>query len=94
MRVIPAAGSNESAAELFNSERMQKFIAEIKERYPDRFIVLDAPSIESTTEARILTQYCDQALLVVPSGKVTQDEVLSGVEALGKQHFAGLVFNH
>lgn len=94
VRVIPAAGSNESAAELFNSARMKSFIEEIKARYPDRFIILDAPSIERTTEARILTQYCDQALLLVPFGRATKDEVLSGVEAIGKQHFAGLVFNH
>jgi Mrp family chromosome partitioning ATPase len=94
VRVIPTAGCNESAAELFNSERMKTFIAEIKERYPDRFIILDAPSVESSTEARILAQHCDQALLLVPFGRATQDEVLSGVDAVGRGRFAGLVFNH
>ena len=94
VRVIPTAGSNESAAELFNSERMKTFIAEIKARYPDRFIIIDAPSVESSTEARILAQHCDQALLLVPFGRATQDEVLSGIDAVGRSRFAGLVFNH
>lgn len=94
VRVIPTAGTNESAAELFNSERMKTFISEIKARYPDRFIILDAPSVESSTEARILAQHCDQALLLVPFGRTTEDEVLSGIDAVGKKRFAGLVFNH
>ena len=94
LRVIPSGGSSDSAAEFFNSRRMEVLIAEIKSRYPDRFIVLDAPSIQLSTEARILSRYCDYALLVVPFGKVVTDEVLSAVDAVGKEKFAGVVFNN
>ncbi|AFU98966.1 tyrosine-protein kinase family protein [Simiduia agarivorans] len=94
VRVIPGADSNESAAELFYTQRMKLFINEIKNRYPDRFIILDAPSIQSSTEARILAQYCDKALLLVPFGKATKDEVMAGVDAVGRGRFAGLVFNY
>jgi protein-tyrosine kinase len=94
LRVIPSGGASESAAEFFNSKRMEVLVAEIKSRYPDRFIVLDAPCIQQSTEARILAKYCDHALLVVPFGKVVTDEVLSAVDAVGKEKFAGLVFNH
>jgi protein-tyrosine kinase len=94
LRVIPSGGSSESAAEFFNSKRMEVLVAEIKSRYPDRFIVLDAPSIQQSTEARILSRYCDHALLVVPFGKVVTDEVLSAVDAVGKEKFAGVVFNN
>lgn len=94
LRVIPSGGSSESAAEFFNSKRMEVFVAEIKARYPDRFIVLDAPSVQQSTEARILARYCDHALLVVPFGKAVTDEVLAAVDAVGKEKFAGLVFNN
>lgn len=94
LRVIPSGGASESAAEFFNSKRMEVLVAEIKSRYPDRFIVLDAPSIQQSTEARILAKYCDHALLIVPFGRVVTDEVLSAVDAVGKEKFAGLVFNH
>lgn len=93
LRVIPSGGSSESAAEFFNSKRMEVFVTEIKSRYPDRFIVLDAPSVQHSTEARILARYCDHALLVVPFGKAVTDEVLAAVDAVGKDKFAGLVFN-
>ena len=94
LRVIPSGVQSESAAELFNSKRMEVFISEVKHRYPDRFIVLDAPSVRTSAEARILSQYCDHALLVVPFGKSTTDDVLSGIEAVGRDRFSGLMFNH
>ena len=94
LRVIPSGGASESAAEMFNSTRMQRFVAEIKERYPDRFIVLDVPSVQQSTEARILSRYCDHALLLVPFGKAVTDEVLAAVDAVGKEKFAGVVFNY
>lgn len=94
LRVIPSGGSSESAAEFFHSKRMEVLVAEIKTRYPDRFIVLDAPSVQQSTEARILAQYCDHALLVVPFGKAVKDEVLAAIDAVGKERFAGLVFNN
>lgn len=94
LRVIPSGGSSESAAEFFNSKRMEVFVAEVKSRYPDRFIVLDAPSVQQSTEARILAKYCDHALLVVPYGSAVTDEVLAAVDAVGKDRFAGLVFNN
>lgn len=94
LRVIPSGGSSESAVEFFNSKRMEVFVAEIKARYPDRFILLDAPSVQQSTEARILAGYCDLALIVVPFGKAVTNEVLAAVDAVGKEKFAGLVFNN
>lgn len=94
LRVIPSGGSSESAAEFFNSKRMEVFVAEIKARYPDRFIVLNAPSVQHSTEARILSRYCDHALLVVPFGMAVTDDVLAAVDAVGKEKFAGIVFNN
>lgn len=93
VRAIPVGERNEQAAEFFNTERMQAFISEIKNRYPDRFIIIDAPSLEMSTEARVLAQLCDQAVLVVPFGRVTQNEVISGIEAVGKSKFSGLIFD-
>ena len=92
LRIIPSGQGSDSAAEIFNSKKMQSFINEIKSRYPDRFIVLDAPSVQQSTEARILSKYCDCTLLVVPFGKAVTDEVLAAVDVVGKEKFAGLVF--
>ena len=94
LRVIPSGDSGNSAAEFFNSKRMEMLISEVKNRYPDRFIVLDAPSVQYSTEARIIAQFCDYAVLVVPFGASTTADILAAVDAVGEERFAGLVFNH
>lgn len=94
LRVIPAGDIHDSAAELFNSKRMEVLIAEIKSRYPDRFIVLDAPSLESSTEARILAQYCDAAMVVAPFGNTTEGQLASALDSIGREKFAGFIFNY
>lgn len=94
VRVIPSGGSSEQAVEFFNSERMAIFVAEIKYRYPDRFIVLDAPPVQQSTEARILSRLCDHAFVVLPFGKADINQTLSAVDAVGKDKFAGVVFSN
>lgn len=94
LRVIPAGSIKDSAAEQFNSARMRDMIESVKNRYPDRFIVLDAPSVQESTEVRILSKYCDSAVLVVPFGRVFPAQVASAVDVIGKERFAGMMFNY
>lgn len=94
LRVIPSGAMRETAVEYFNSLRMEELMRSLKQRYPDRFIILDVPAVSIGAEARILAQLCDYAALVVPFGKVTTSQVLSGIDAVGKERFAGLIFNN
>jgi len=94
LRIIPAGTHVEVGAEYFSSERMRQFIGDIKERYPDRYIILDVPPIGLWAEARILTAFSDFAVLVVPYGKVSEGQLVSAVEAIGKDKLAGLIFNN
>jgi ATPases involved in chromosome partitioning len=95
VRVIPVGGNTEGATERLSSRRMQAFLRELKERYPDRYILLDAPSVgEYAAEARIMASLCDFVLLVVPYGKVTESQVRASIDAIGEERLAGLVFNY
>lgn len=94
LRMVPAGTRSELAAELFASEGMETIIRSLKERYPDRYIVLDAPPISSGAEVRVLSQLCDQAIIVVPHGKVTPPQIMNGIDVVGKDKFAGVIFNN
>lgn len=94
LRVIPVGSNREAGAEHYSSERMADFIKAIKSRYNDRFIIVDAPSVLSSVETRILADLCDMAVLVVPYGKISPSEVQAGVDVISKNKFAGLVFNN
>ena len=94
VRVIPPGQGGETSVEKLASPRMQKLVSALKERYADRFIVLDVPPVSESSLARILSHVADMAILVVPFGRVTPSQVLSGIDAVGENKFSGLVFNH
>ncbi len=93
LRIIPAGNAHELGLELFNTGRMRKLIDEIRTRYPDRYIILDAPPITTSADARILQELCDYCILVIPYGKVTKDRILSAIESVDKERLVGLIFN-
>lgn len=92
LSVIPAGTQATSAAELFSAVRMKDLMTELKGRYPDRYIVINAPPFQISTEARILVRYANQVVLGVPFGEVTPDDIMKYVEALGTEKFSGLIF--
>jgi len=94
LRIVPVGYSKERAVEYFNSRRMQQFIKEVRSRYKDRFVVIDTPSASNSIEARVLSQYCDASVLVVPSGQVVTDQIMAGIDALGREKLAGIIFNN
>ncbi len=93
LRVIPLGSHLESAAEHFASERMKKFVQEIRLRYPDRFIFIDAPQI-STAESRILAELTDFSVLVIPYGKVTKQMIHEAADVVGEEKMMGMIFNN
>lgn len=92
LSVIPAGTQASSAVELFSAVRMRELITELKARYPDRCIVLNAPPFGENTEARILERFADQIIFGVPFGEVTGEIIADSVDALGSDKFSGLIF--
>ena len=94
LRVIPAGFRQIPMGEYFTSARLHRLFDEIKQRYSQRYIIVDAPPISSDADTRILAEVCDHVILVVPYGKVTEDQVLKAARAIGKDKLLGTVFNN
>lgn len=93
LRLIPAGSRRETPSEFFTSFRMRQFLQAVRRRYPDRFIVLDTAPIAESPDARILSELCDYAMLVVPHGRVTPNQVDQAAIAFNPQKFVGTVIN-
>lgn len=93
VRIIPAGIRTEHAAENFSSEKMELFIEKVKERYPDRFIILDTPPIGIYAESQILAEICDMAILVVRYGLVSESQVQTGIDLISPDKLAGIILN-
>lgn len=94
LRLIPAGSRRETASEFFTSFRMRQFLHAIRRRYPDRFIIIDAPSITDSPDARILSDLCDYTLLVLPHARVTESQAMRAASAVSPEKLVGVVINN
>ncbi len=92
-RILPFGQSGSDSDEIFSHPRFHSLIAEIKNRYSDRYIIIDAPPILKSADARILMEVCDQVLMVVPYGRDTIQGIESAARVIGSEKLAGVVFN-
>ncbi len=94
LRVVPAGENRGSSMEYFTSARMRQLLIDLKQRFHDRYILLDAPPMSQSADMQILTEMCDFVLLVVPYGKVTETQIARAVKSISEQKFLGVVFNN
>ena len=75
LSVLAAGTPHSRATELLASEAMERLVAELASRYPDRILVFDAPPLLSSTESRVLATHMGQILLVVEADRTPQGSV-------------------
>jgi receptor protein-tyrosine kinase len=78
--VLPAGKPRADSAELLAGGHMKQLFDELSQRYSDRIIIVDAPPLLPTTEARTLATRAGQVVMIVDAGSTSQG-VLS--EAFG-----------
>ena len=79
--------------ELLSSVRMRQFLDEVKDRYQDRFVILDATPSQVTAETNVLANYVDGIIFVVMAQKTPREIIQKAIETLGKNKILGVVFN-
>lgn len=94
VRVIPSGQKREIPSEYFTSHKMRQLMDSLQQRYPERFIILDAPPMTQSADTQILTELCDYVLVVVPYGRVTHSQIDACVKAIDSKKFLGIVFNN
>lgn len=94
LRVIPAGRSGRRGMEFYASIRMRALVKELRYRYDDRYIVIDAPPVLGTPDARILSEYADLIILAVGEGRHRPEVIRRAAAKLPPERFAGVAFNH
>ena len=83
----------QESAEILGSRRMQELIPSMKGRYPDRYIIIDAPPILTGADVLTLAPQIDKIIVVVQAGKTSMDDVKKALQYLPKEKILGLVLN-
>lgn len=90
---LPAGTPMANPGELLASQRMASVLREMKERYSDRYVIIDTPPVLPFAEARTLSRLADLVVLVVMEGRMSKYELSETMEALSGAHLGGVVYN-
>lgn len=95
LRVIPCKESNLSEIDSFTtSSKLGELIYELKNKYPDRYIILDVSDIHSSADAKILDLIADHSVLVAGYDTVSQEELRNAVDGFNPSKFLGIIYNN
>jgi exopolysaccharide/PEP-CTERM locus tyrosine autokinase len=93
LTLLPAGTPLKNPVELFSSQKMKELILEIKNRYHDRFIIIDTPPILPFAESRALSNIVDGVVFVIREGQTTPENISEAMKSLNEAKLVGAVFN-
>ncbi len=93
LTLISGGKTLEGSSEILGAPTMKDLVAEMKNRYPERFVIFDVPPVLSTTDALVFAQWVDHILVVVQAGKTPLPDLKRTLEMLPKEKILGTVLN-
>lgn len=93
MTLISGGRPFQESAEILASPRMKELMTDMKGRYPERYIIVDAPPILARADVLSLLPLMDQVVVVVQAGKTSMDDLGKALGCLPREKILGLVLN-
>jgi protein-tyrosine kinase len=93
LSILPSGTIRDNPVELVGSKRMEALIGELRNRYSDRFIILDSSPLLATTEPSVLTKLVDGIILVVRAGVTPRETVKQAMSTIDPSKVLGIVLN-
>ena len=93
LTVVPAGAGGPEVPELFSSKRMAALLAEITERHPERYAIIDTPPCLLNSEAAALAPLVGQAVFVIEANRTQRSEIEAGLNLLGGCPRVSLLLN-
>lgn len=91
LSVLPAGQPISNSLEALTSPRMAEILDEAASLFD--WIVLDAPPVGPTADARFLTELVDGTLFVIHAGRSQCPDVQRSLESIGRENVLGIVLN-
>jgi polysaccharide biosynthesis transport protein len=89
--ILTAGPEPEDTVKLLSSQRMKELIEFFEQSYD--LVLIDAPPILGTVDARIVASFCNGIVMVERMGKVTRTELTQAIEILSKLNLIGIIAN-
>ncbi|KOP28184.1 chain-length determining protein [Hapalosiphon sp. MRB220] len=89
--ILTAGSPAEDPVKLLSSGRMKELLESFEQTYD--LVLIDAPAILKTVDARILATLCDRIIMVSRLGKVTQADLIQATDILKNLNLVGVIAN-
>lgn len=93
LTLLPSGKRHDNPVELFSSQRMQKALASLKYRYPDRYIIIDTPPVLLFAETKMISSFVDGIIFVIKEGRAPLQHITDALDALKDEDVMGVVYN-
>jgi exopolysaccharide/PEP-CTERM locus tyrosine autokinase len=93
LSILPSGRKVANPVELFSSNRMDAIMNEIKQRYKDRYIIVDTTPLLPFAEPQYIANLVGAVLLVVREGITTPEKLKRSLEILKNNNLLGIVSN-
>ncbi len=93
MVILPAGQAIKRSSDLLSMPKMLELASELKQRYPDRIVVVDLPPLLQTDDAMIFMPNVDACMLVIAEGESSEDDVKQSIIMIDKDKYIGIVLN-
>ena len=93
LELLAAGRTSQNVPELLSSKRAAGLLAELAQRYANRFIILDAPPCLASSEPSILAGLVGQIIFVVEAHKTEREEIESALRLLSDCANISLLLN-
>lgn len=94
MRLLGGGKLRATQREYFTRPRARLMFQEISSQHPDAAVIVDAPPTLLSANAKVIANYCDAVLLVVPYSNATQQDISVAIRSIPADKLVGSVFNN
>ncbi len=93
LTILPGGNYLHNSAELLGSPQMELLVEEIKTRYNDRIIIMDAPAVLACADPIQLSKFVDNVLFVVEEEKTSAEDIRQSMKLLSDINIIGMIIN-
>lgn len=93
LSLLPAGRSVKNPTEILASHRMRGLMEEVKHRYADRYVIIDAPPVLPFAETMSMSSMVDAVLFVAREGVASVEDIRNSLDNLKDSTVLGIVYN-
>ncbi len=93
LTIVSGGKTIDESSEVLGSPWMRDLVTDMKNRYPERYVIFDVPPVMAGADTMIFSQLVDHIVVVVEADKTSMTDLNAALQMLPKEKIRGLLLN-